>query len=122
MKYPRMICLAAVLWLAGCGSAPSDPVPQGPPPVIRTILVEDADVRVGSGIHFKPQLESESGRLTYAWQASSGIVYKPYEQTLTWIAPPTVPYSPYPVTVGLTVKDEFGRTVKSSTLVRVYSQ
>ncbi len=117
MLKPLLVGMA-VLAIAGCGT--SGILMKGKPPVIRTIQAESSDVQVGAGIHLKAQVVSESEDLTYAWQANNGLLAKPTETTTLWIAPSAVPFSPYPVTIALTVKDEYGRNVKATYQIRVH--
>ena len=107
-----------VLAIAGCGS-PSVTM-QGKPPVIQNIQGESTDVRVGGGIRLKAQVLSESGTLTYAWRAEQGLIANPVDASTMWLAPETVPFTPYPVSIQLIVKDEYGRSVKASYQLRVH--
>lgn len=110
----------AVLAIAGCGG--SALMPPGKPPVIQAIMSESSDVRVGSGIRLKAKVSSESGNVSYAWQADAGLVTKPDESSLVWLAPSFVPFTPFPVTITLSVTDEYGRVVRSSQQIRVHQQ
>lgn len=110
----------ALLAIAGCGT-PSLTT-QGKPPVIRTVMAESDDVAVGAGIRLKTQVESETGELTYAWLADRGLITRPDEATTLWIAPPSVPYTPFPVTISVTVKDQYGRSSKANYQIRVHQQ
>lgn len=110
----------AVLAIAGCGT-PSL-LMQGKPPVIETVMAESDDVTVGGGIRLKAQVQSEKGELTYAWQADRGMIARPDAATTLWIAPSSVPYSPFPVTISVTIKDTYGRSAKASYQIRVYQQ
>lgn len=115
------IWMGMAVWaIAGCGGSAF--LPPGKAPVIQAIKIESSDVRVGSGIRLRAQVSSDSGSVTYAWQADAGIVTKPDESSLVWLAPSSVPFSPYPVTITLSVTDEYGRIVRSSQQIRVHQQ
>lgn len=109
-----------VLAIAGCGTT-TGMIP-GKPPVIQTILAESTDVTVGGNIRIKARVDSSSEGLDYAWIADRGLIAKPNEPTTMWMAPASVPYSPYPVSISLTVKDAYGRSVKATYQIRVHQQ
>lgn len=110
----------ALLAIAGCGT-PSLTM-QGKAPVIRTLMAESDDVVVGAGIRLKAQVESETGELDYSWLSDRGLVTRPDEATTLWIAPSTVPYTPFPVTISVTVKDQYGRSTKANYQIKVHQQ
>ncbi|MNK77104.1 hypothetical protein D3C87_966960 [compost metagenome] len=110
----------AFLAIAGCGT-PSL-MPQGKPPAIQNVMAESDDVVVGAGIRLKALASSETGGLTYDWLADRGMIARPDEATTLWLAPPSVPYTPYPVTISVTVKDKYGRPAKASYQIRVHQQ
>jgi len=118
MKQSRFWMGMVVLTIAGCGS-PTVTM-QGKPPVIQGIQGETTDVRVGGGIRLSAQVSSDTGMLTYAWRAEQGLVASPTEAATMWIAPDAVPFTPYPVAIQLTVKDEYGRSVKATYQIRVH--
>jgi hypothetical protein len=109
-----------ILAIAGCGTT-SGMMP-GKPPVIQTILAESTDVTVGANIRIKARIDSKSGGLDYAWLADRGLITAPNEATTIWIAPESIPFSPYPVLISLTVEDEYGRSVKANYQIRVHQQ
>ena len=110
----------AVLAIAGCGT-PSLTM-QGKPPAIQTVMAESDDVVVGAGIHLKAQASSETGELTYGWLTDRGMIARPDEATTLWLAPSSVPYTPFPVTISVTVKDKYGRMAKANYQIRVHQQ
>jgi hypothetical protein len=118
MRRQSILLGMAMLAITGCG-APKLLV-QGKPPVIQTVSAESDDIQAGAGIQVFSQVEADSKRLSYSWQTSHGLIAQPSEASTYWFAPSSVPYSPFPVTIILTVKDEFGRSVKTSYQVRVY--
>jgi hypothetical protein len=120
MKQNRFWVGLVILALAGCGT--SSGVMPGKAPVIQNILAESSDVTVGANIRIKAQVEAKSQDLDYAWNAERGLITRPNETSTMWIAPSSVPYSPYPVLISLTVEDEYGRSVKANYQIRVHQQ
>lgn len=120
MKHVRFWVGMVVMALAGCGAQPM--TPKGKPPAIQSIHLEARDVQVGSGIRLKSHVLSENGNLIFYWKATDGLIVNPREVTTIWIAPSKIPYVPYPITLTLEVKDEYGRQVERHEQIMVYPQ
>ncbi len=120
MKRMQFLASVVILAISACGT-PTVTLP-GKAPVIQSMSVESGDVRVGAGIKLMAQATADSKALSYAWSSSGGMITMPKQAKSIWLAPTSVPYTPYPVTIVLTVTDAHGRTDKQSAQVLVRNQ